>query len=95
MVVTVANSSASLPGTDGGGLKVSKIEEFPKKGRATGGVRCQKFIRGQNQIVLCHVGPENFQLVDSRGKAIGMEYELQKRDASGSPAPAVSFIGRT
>jgi hypothetical protein len=34
-------------------------------------------------------------LVDSRGKAIGMEYELQKRDASGSPAPAVSFIGRT
>ena len=95
VVVTVANSSASLPGTDGGGLKVSKIEEFPKKGRATGGVRCQKFIRGQNQIVLCHVGPENFQLVDSRGKAIGMEYELQKRDASGSPAPAVSFIGRT
>jgi DNA gyrase subunit A len=76
-------------------MKVSKLAEFPKKGRATGGVRCQKFIRGQNQIVLGYVGPEGFQLVDSKGKAIGVEYELQKRDASGNPAPAISFVGRT
>jgi DNA gyrase subunit A len=95
VVLTVANSSASLPGTDGGGMKVSKLAEFPKKGRATGGVRCQKFIRGQNQIVLGYVGPEGFQLVDSKGKAIGVEYELQKRDASGDPAPAITFIGRS
>jgi len=95
VVLTVANSSASLPGTDGGGMKVSKIDEFPKKGRATGGVRCQKFIRGQNQIVLGYVGPEGFQLVDGKGKAIGVEYELQKRDASGDPAPAISFVGRS
>jgi DNA gyrase subunit A len=95
VVLTVANSSASLPGTDGGGMKVSKLAEFPKKGRATGGVRCQKFIRGQNQIVLGYVGPEGFQLADSKGKAIGVEYELQKRDASGDPAPAITFIGRS
>ena len=76
-------------------MKVSKIDEFPKKGRATGGVRCQKFIRGQNQIVLGYVGPEGFQLIDGKGKAIGMEYELQKRDASGNAAPAISFVGRT
>ena len=95
VVLTVANSSASLPGTDGGGMKVSKIDEFPKKGRATGGVRCQKFIRGQNQIVLGFVGPEGFQLTDAKGKAIGVEYQLQKRDASGDPAPAISFVGRT
>jgi DNA gyrase subunit A len=95
IVLTVANSSASLPGTDGGGIKISKLAEFPKKGRATGGVRCQKFIRGQNQIVLGYVGPEGFQLVDGKGKAIGVEYELQKRDASGDPAPAISYVGRT
>ena len=95
VVLTVANSSASLPGTDGGGLKVSKLSEFPKKGRATGGIRCQKFIRGQNQIALGYVGPPEFQLCDSKGKAIGVEYELQKRDASGDPAPAITFIGRS
>jgi DNA gyrase subunit A len=95
VVLTVANSSAALPGTDGGGMKVSKIEEFPKKGRATGGVRCQKFIRGQDQVVLGFVGPEGFQLVDSKGKAIGVEYELQKRDASGTAGPTISFVGRT
>jgi DNA gyrase subunit A len=95
VVLTIANSSASLPGTDGGGMKVSKLAEFPKKGRATGGVRCQKFIRGQNQIVLGYVGPEGFQLSDSKGKAIGVEYQLQKRDASGDPAPAITFIGRS
>lgn len=95
VVVTVANSSDSLPGTDGGALKVSKIDEFPKKGRATGGVRCQKFIRGQNQINLAFVGPDSFQLIDSKGKAVGVEYQLQKRDASGVPAPTISFIGRS
>jgi DNA gyrase subunit A len=94
IVLTVANSSDSLPGTDGGGMKISKLTEFPKKGRATGGVRCQKFIRGQNQIVQAFVGPEDFELIDSKGKAIGLEYELQKRDASGVAAPAISFIGR-
>ena len=95
VVLTIANSSASLPGTDGGGIKVSKLAEFPKKGRATGGIRCQKFIRGQNQIVLGYAGPEGFQLFDSKGKSIGVEYELQKRDASGDPAPAITFIGRS
>ncbi|CAB4627691.1 unannotated protein [freshwater metagenome] len=95
VVLTIANSSASLPGTDGGGMKVSKLAEFPKKGRATGGVRCQKFIRGQNQIVLGYVGPESFQLLDSKGKVIAMDYELQKRDASGAVAPAISYIGRS
>lgn len=94
VVVTVANSSKALPGTDAGALKVSKLEEFPKKGRATGGVRCHKFIRGQDQIALGYVGPENFQLIDAKGKAVGLEYELAKRDASGSKSPGIAFIGK-
>lgn len=94
IVLTVATSSKTLPGTDGGGLKVSKLEEFPKKGRATGGVRCQKFIRGQDQITLGYVGPDTFQLLDAKGKAIGVEYELAKRDASGTPSPTIAAVGK-
>jgi hypothetical protein len=42
---------------------------------------------------LAYAGPESFQLLDAKGKAIGIEYEIQKRDTSGDAAPAISFIG--
>ena len=93
IVLTIANSSKSLPGTDPGALKVSKIDEFPKKGRATGGMRAHKFTKARDQIALAYAGPESFQLLDAKGKAIGIEYEVQKRDTSGDAAPAISFIG--
>jgi DNA gyrase subunit A len=93
IVLTIANSSKALPGTDPGALKVSKIDEFPKKGRATGGMRAHKFTKARDQIALAYAGPESFQLLDAKGKAIGVEYEIQKRDTSGDAAPAISFIG--
>jgi DNA gyrase subunit A len=93
VVLTIANSSKSLAGTDPGALKVSKIDEFPKKGRATGGMRAHKFTKARDQIALAYAGPESFQLLDAKGKAIGIEYEIQKRDTSGDAAPAIGFIG--
>jgi DNA gyrase subunit A len=93
IVFTIANSSKSLPGTDPGALKVSKLDEFPKKGRATGGMRSHKFTKSRDQISLAFVGPENFQLLDPKGKALGIEYKIQKRDTSGDAAPAIGFIG--
>lgn len=94
VVVTVATNSATLPGTDQSGLKVSDIKEFPKKGRATSGVRCHKFIRGENALSLGFVGPEPLQLQDSRGKVISVKYEKQKRDASGAKCSPIASIGR-
>ena len=93
IVFTIANSSKSLPGTDPGAFKVSKIDEFPKKGRATGGMRSHKFTKARDQISLAFVGPESFQLLDAKGKAIGIEYGISKRDTSGDPAPPIGFIG--
>lgn len=93
VVVTVASNSQTLPGTDEVGVKASEIEEFPKKGRGTAGVRCQKFIRGQNQLIAGYVGPNFFQLMDSRGKRINLELELVKRDSSGVKSAPISFIG--
>ena len=37
VVVTVSGSSAALPGTDAGSVKVTPYSEYPAKGRGTGG----------------------------------------------------------
>jgi DNA gyrase subunit A len=52
VVVTVAGSSRALPGTAAATVKVSPYLEFPAKGRATGGVRCQRFLKGEDSLVL-------------------------------------------
>ena len=52
-VVTVADSSLTLPGTDVATAKVSDWSEFPAKGRATGGVRAQRFLKGEDQLSCC------------------------------------------
>ncbi len=46
VVVTVAGSSSALPGTEAGTAKVTPYDEYPAKGRATGGVRCQRLAQG-------------------------------------------------
>jgi DNA gyrase subunit A len=92
VVISAATSSQTLPGTDSA-IKLSKISEFPKKGRATGGVRCQKFIRGQNQISFAYAGPDNFIAHESRGKAVSLELTPTKRDASGQQGPNITAIG--
>ena len=41
VVLTVAGDSDALPGTENGAAKVTPLEMYPTKGRATGGVRSQ------------------------------------------------------
>ena len=55
-VVTVAGSSDALPGTAGASVKVSAFAEYPRKGRATGGVRCQRFLKGEDELTLGWAG---------------------------------------
>ena len=50
VVVTVAGSSSALPGTEPGSAKVTPYSLYPAKGRATGGVRCQRFLRGEDTL---------------------------------------------
>ena len=52
VLVTVAGSSDALPGTVPGSAKVTPLSAYPAKGRATGGVRCQRFLRGEDRLVL-------------------------------------------
>jgi DNA gyrase subunit A len=89
VVITAANSSMAIAGTDAGSLKVSDLSEFPGKGRATGGVRSQRFVRGEDQLYFAWVGTEPLRALTADGKPIELRGEKAKRDASGSPQAAV------
>jgi DNA gyrase subunit A len=90
-VVTAANSSAALAGTDAGSIKLSSLEEFPAKGRATGGVRGQKLLRNEDQLYFAAITNEIPAASATDGKPLELP-EPAKRDASGSAASS-AIIG--
>ena len=57
VVATVSGMSRALPGTDAGSVKVTDFRQYPAKGRATGGVRCHRFLKGEDSLLLAWVGP--------------------------------------
>ncbi|MEY4742699.1 MAG: hypothetical protein RIR34_38 [Actinomycetota bacterium] len=83
VVITAANASDVIPGTDPGSAKVSSLSEFPGKGRATGGVRAQRFIRSEDQLYFAWAGSAPAALALD-GRPMELPDELAKRDASGS-----------
>ncbi|MFF0321448.1 DNA topoisomerase (ATP-hydrolyzing) subunit A [Nonomuraea angiospora] len=82
-VVTIAGSSTALPGTQVGGGKVSDYAEFPPKGRATGGVRAQRFLKGEDELLLGWAGPAPAKAVSAVGKPVPLPEEIGRRDGSG------------
>jgi len=94
VVVTVATSGTTLAGADAGSGKVSAFAEFPAKGRATGGVRAQRFLKGEDQLSVAWVGPEPARAVGPDGATRQLPEPGAKRDASGTPLDAViGFVG--
>jgi DNA gyrase subunit A len=94
VVVTIAGSSATLPGTDTGSGKVSSLTEFPPKGRATGGVRAHRFLRGEDALVLAWAGQAPALASGADGSVRELPAGGAKRDASGVPLAAdVAFVG--
>jgi DNA gyrase subunit A len=99
VVVTVAGSSAALPGTDTGSAKVTPLSEFPVKGRATGGVRCHRFLRGEDTLLLAWAGSGTgagqAKATAASGVAVDLPSPVGKRDGSGTPLAApITGIGR-
>jgi DNA gyrase subunit A len=94
VVVTIAVDSRALAGTDVGSAKVSALEEFPVKGRATGGVRAQRFLKGEDTVALAWVGTGPALAADVEGKPVDLPGALGKRDGSGTPpSAAVAGLG--
>lgn len=83
VVVTVAGSSGALPGTQPGSAKVTPFELYPGKGRATGGVRAQRFLRGEDTVILAWVGASPVRATGSAGQALDLPEPDPRRDGSG------------
>jgi DNA gyrase subunit A len=83
VVVTIAGSSSALPGTEVGAAKVTPFDLYPGKGRATGGVRAHRFLKGEDTLVLAWVGPTPPRATGSAGQPIDLPPVDTRRDGSG------------
>ncbi|MBT0994889.1 DNA topoisomerase IV subunit A [Cellulomonas sp. DKR-3] len=88
VVVTVAGSSSALPGTQSGSAKVSPFEAYPGKGRATGGVRSHRFLKGEDALILAWVGTAPAWACGSAGQPVELPELDPRRDMSGTALPA-------
>ena len=94
VVVTIAGSSSALPGTVPGAAKVTPFSEYPSKGRATGGVRAHRFLKGEDALLLAWVGEAPARATSGAGQAVELPGEYGRRDGSGAPLSApVQGIG--
>ena len=83
VVVTVAGSSRALPGTAAATVKVTPYREYPAKGRATGGVRCHRFLKGEDTLVLAWAGPGPARAATDAGVPVYLPDADGRRDGSG------------
>ncbi|MGI5164078.1 DNA gyrase/topoisomerase IV subunit A [Spirillospora sp. CA-253888] len=84
-VVTVSGSSTALPGTQNGAIKIADFADYPAKGRATGGVRSHRFLKGEDVLLFAWAGQTPIKASTLNGKPIPLPQELGRRDGSGEP----------
>ena len=93
-VITVAGSSSALPGTQNGAIKVADFADFPSKGRATGGVRSHRFLKGEDVLIQAWAVPTPLRAAAANGKPMTLNVTLGRRDGSGEKLKApIAAIG--
>ncbi|NKX54890.1 DNA gyrase/topoisomerase IV subunit A [Arthrobacter mobilis] len=94
VVVTIASGSESLPGLSAGSAKVTALAEYPVKGRATGGVRAHRFLKGEDLLSLAWAGHGPAKAAADNGASRALPTEHGRRDGSGVPlSQTVDAIG--
>ncbi|RKW71706.1 DNA gyrase/topoisomerase IV subunit A [Galactobacter caseinivorans] len=94
VVVTISDGAEPLPGAEGGSVKVTPLSEYPGKGRATGGVRAHRFLKGEDHLSLAWVGHGPGRASTLGGVARALPTEHGRRDGSGIPlTQSVEVIG--
>ena len=84
VVATVAGTTGALPGTGAAAVKVTPYTEYPAKGRATGGVRCHRLLKGEDALVLAWAGPAPARGATDAGVAVDLPPADGRRDGSGT-----------
>jgi len=93
-VVTVSGSSDTLPGVQAGRAKTTPFSAYPAKGRATGGVRAHRFLKGEDSLLLGWVGPMPPVATGSAGQPVELPPVDERRDGPGvALAAPVQAIG--
>ncbi|PJN38296.1 DNA topoisomerase IV [Streptomyces sp. CB02959] len=82
MVFTVAGSHGMLDDSVAT-AKLTPFDQYPRKGRATGGVRCQRFLKGEDCLTMAWVGPAPVRAADAKGAAVPLPEPDPRRDGSG------------
>lgn len=82
VVVTVAGDSNGGV-SQVGSAKVTPLSEYPSKGRATGGVRCHRFARGEDTLLMAWAGASPAEAATSTGVAVALPGPQGRRDGSG------------
>ncbi|WP_432478624.1 DNA gyrase/topoisomerase IV subunit A [Nocardioides sp. GXQ0305] len=85
VLVTASGSGTALPGTEPGAVKVTPFSEYPPKGRATGGVRCHRFLKGEDTLVFAWAGAAPARAAATSGAPVELPAAEGRRDGSGVP----------
>ncbi|MEU3351208.1 DNA topoisomerase IV subunit A [Streptomyces sp. NPDC037389] len=88
VVITVAGARGGLPdAVSEGTAKATPFDQYPRKGRATGGVRCQRFLKGEDCLVLAWAGAAPARAATDAGLPAELPATDPRRDGSGTPLP--------
>ncbi|MFC8366593.1 DNA topoisomerase (ATP-hydrolyzing) subunit A [Streptomyces sp. NPDC057239] len=87
VVFTVAGSRGTLDDSVQTTAKLTPFDQYPRKGRATGGVRCQRFLKGEDCLALAWAGPLPARAAQKNGAAVALPEPDPRRDGSGVSLP--------
>ncbi|MFE9650158.1 DNA topoisomerase (ATP-hydrolyzing) subunit A [Streptomyces sp. NPDC006365] len=87
VVFTVAGSRGTLDDSVQTTAKLTPFDQYPRKGRATGGVRCQRFLKGEDCLSLAWAGPAPARAAQKNGTPADLPEMDPRRDGSGVSLP--------
>ncbi len=83
VVFTVAGSRGTLDDSVQTTAKLTPFDQYPRKGRATGGVRCQRFLKGEDCLSLAWAGAVPARAAQKNGTPADLPEMDPRRDGSG------------